>query len=238
MASPSRAFDVESRKARAERVMDAAAELLLRWGYKRVTIEDVAARAAIGKGTIYLHWTTREALFCAVLQRELAGAIEQLVAAVRDDHSLATFDRLMPLWFATVKCRPLVRACILVDLDVLGKLTKDVHGAIQAWLADAFQEYLKGQMEHGLIGNDLPPEDLIYALRVTLHGFFMADVFFPQESLSVEHRAELLGHVLRQAFRAPVPPPSGAAEAVAPRAIDIFSRLADNLREQLRKAYE
>jgi AcrR family transcriptional regulator len=33
------------------------------YGYKRVTIDDLAAGAGIGKSTIYLHWKTREALF-------------------------------------------------------------------------------------------------------------------------------------------------------------------------------
>ena len=37
---------------RGERILDAAADLVLRWGYKRVTIEDVAKQAGIGKGTV------------------------------------------------------------------------------------------------------------------------------------------------------------------------------------------
>jgi AcrR family transcriptional regulator len=37
---------------RLERVLDAAADLLVRLGYRRVTIEEVARRAGIGKGTV------------------------------------------------------------------------------------------------------------------------------------------------------------------------------------------
>jgi len=55
---------------RAERILDAAAELLLRWGYKRVTIDDIAKQAEIGSGTIYLHWKTRDALFETLMMRE------------------------------------------------------------------------------------------------------------------------------------------------------------------------
>lgn len=51
------------RQLRAERILDTTAELLCQHGYKRVTIDDVARRAGVGKGTVYLHWKTREALF-------------------------------------------------------------------------------------------------------------------------------------------------------------------------------
>ena len=67
-----------ARRERAERILDVTAGLLLRHGYKRVTIDDVAAGAGIGKGTIYLHWKTREALFWAVLQRDAARLLDQL----------------------------------------------------------------------------------------------------------------------------------------------------------------
>ncbi|WP_234322969.1 helix-turn-helix domain-containing protein, partial [Streptomyces sp. NRRL S-350] len=52
-----------ARQERAERILDTTAELLEQHGYRRVTIDDVASRAGIGKGTVYLHWKTREALF-------------------------------------------------------------------------------------------------------------------------------------------------------------------------------
>ena len=54
---------------RLDRVLDAAADLLVRWGYQRVTIDDVARHAGIGKGTVYLHFRTKEALFLTVLLR-------------------------------------------------------------------------------------------------------------------------------------------------------------------------
>lgn len=44
------------RQERAHRILDAAAELVLRWGYKKTTIDDIAKQAKVAKGTIYLHW--------------------------------------------------------------------------------------------------------------------------------------------------------------------------------------
>ncbi len=71
------------RLPRAERLLDVAADLLLRWGYRRITMDDIAAQAAIGKGTIYLHWKTREDLFRAVLHREAAATFADVLATIR-----------------------------------------------------------------------------------------------------------------------------------------------------------
>src|SRR2546426_10017116 len=58
------------RQERGDRILDAAAELVLRWGYKKTTIDDIAKQAGVAKGTIYLHWKTREDLFLALITRE------------------------------------------------------------------------------------------------------------------------------------------------------------------------
>src|SRR5260370_24920182 len=108
-----------ARQARAERILDSAAELLLLHGYKRVTIDDVARRSGVGKGTIYLHWKTREALFWAVLAREAMQMLEQLTADLSRDTERALPRRLMRAIFLEVARRPLVRALLLSDAEIL-----------------------------------------------------------------------------------------------------------------------
>ena len=61
----------ERREARAQRILDAASTLILHDGYDETTIEDIAREADVGKGTLYLHWTTREALFAALIDQDI-----------------------------------------------------------------------------------------------------------------------------------------------------------------------
>ncbi len=53
---PERQSASDERKLREERLLDVATTLLVRWGYRKTTIDDVAREAGVGKGTIYLHW--------------------------------------------------------------------------------------------------------------------------------------------------------------------------------------
>jgi AcrR family transcriptional regulator len=54
------------------RILDATRELLAEEGFSRLRLEHVAARAGVGKTTIYRRWSSKEAL-CEELLAELAG---------------------------------------------------------------------------------------------------------------------------------------------------------------------
>ncbi|HRC77763.1 MAG TPA: helix-turn-helix domain-containing protein, partial [Kouleothrix sp.] len=73
------------RHERAQRILDAAAALILRWGYNKTTIDDIARQAGVAKGTIYLHWNTREELFGALMLREKAALAADLRARTAAD---------------------------------------------------------------------------------------------------------------------------------------------------------
>src|SRR5699024_2081534 len=72
VASPTRSqrLSPEETAERADRILEAAGLLLVSWGHRKVTIEDVARRAGVGKGTVYLHFPTKDS---AVPRRHHAG---------------------------------------------------------------------------------------------------------------------------------------------------------------------
>lgn len=53
---------------RFERVIDAAARVLIELGYRRTQMEDVARAAGLAKGTLYLYVESKEALFQLALR--------------------------------------------------------------------------------------------------------------------------------------------------------------------------
>ncbi len=64
-------------------ILTAATETFGRFGFKKTSIDDIARRAGIGKGTVYLHFESKEELFAAVIRRMAVKALASLQAAVK-----------------------------------------------------------------------------------------------------------------------------------------------------------
>jgi len=222
-----RVHDLPSRRARAERILDAAAELLVRWGYKRVTVDDVACAAGIGKGTLYLHWKTRETLFAAVLLREAATVFDELAEAVRRDPCLARPHAFMRCYFLSVTRRPLMRAIFVADVEMLGNLARLLHNSPLAATRDcALGAYLELCRQHGLLRGDLPIHELAFAMRACAIGFFLSDPVLKLPGPTCSERvADLLADVFQRSFEGPATSPT-SAEHVAPHVITLFTTLA------------
>ena len=68
----------ERRKdARPGEILDAALELFVEKGFAATRLEDVAQRAGVSKGTVYLYFDSKEDLFKAVIRSGMVRAIEE-----------------------------------------------------------------------------------------------------------------------------------------------------------------
>ena len=60
---------VAPKEAVKEAILDATDRLLARYGYRKMTVEDIAMEAGIGKGTIYLHFSSKEEVVLSHVDR-------------------------------------------------------------------------------------------------------------------------------------------------------------------------
>lgn len=63
---------------KTQRILDSAAELFARLGYKKTSIDDIAGMAGVGKGTIYLMCESKGDLFYQVVHRELRAWVASI----------------------------------------------------------------------------------------------------------------------------------------------------------------
>jgi AcrR family transcriptional regulator len=147
-----------------EAIVAATQELLVERGYGQLTIEGVAARAGVGKQTIYRWWPSRAAL---VLEAYLAGS----EAIEPPAHSESTREdvRALLLWLSDVLAQPIggrVVAGLVADLphdpDLAAGFRRDVVPARRAEMLAALE---RGR-QRGEIRADA---DLEVAVD-TLHG--------------------------------------------------------------------
>ncbi len=63
------------KEARPQELLDAALALFVEKGFAATRIDDVAQRAGVSKGTLYLYYSSKEELFKAVVRHNLGGLI-------------------------------------------------------------------------------------------------------------------------------------------------------------------
>jgi AcrR family transcriptional regulator len=64
-------------KASREAILTAALELFLQRGVAATRVEDIASRAGVGKGSVYLHCTKKEELFEMVVAEDISARLLQ-----------------------------------------------------------------------------------------------------------------------------------------------------------------
>lgn len=84
--SPRKAPRRRRKDARPQELTAAALTLFVEKGFAATRLDDVAARAGVSKGTLYLYFHSKEDLFKAVIQEGIVPAIEA-GAALLDEHA-------------------------------------------------------------------------------------------------------------------------------------------------------
>jgi AcrR family transcriptional regulator len=204
---------------RVERVLDSAAELLVRWGYQRVTIDDVARHAGIGKGTVYLHFRSKDALFLTVLMRVHRDIAERMADRMDADPREVLPSRMMRHVFDEMTADPVARSLYLGDAEVLGRLAHEASGTLGEFTErrqQALVEHIRLLADGGCLRPGLDPESALYAFSAVGMGFVVIDGLrsgIPQ--LQVDARADLLERTLAAALEGP-DPSAAVLERVAP----------------------
>lgn len=89
------------KEARPQELLAAALELFVEKGYAAARAEEVAQRAGVSKGTLYLYYPSKEELFKAVVRQNLSNLIAeaQVLADAHEGSSSALLAQLMRLWW-------------------------------------------------------------------------------------------------------------------------------------------
>lgn len=72
--------------ARPQEILDAALAVFAEKGFAAARMDDIAARAHVAKGTIYLYFPSKEAVFKALVQTKLVSELARFAGMARDHH--------------------------------------------------------------------------------------------------------------------------------------------------------
>lgn len=90
--------------ARPAELLAAALELFVRKGFAATRLEDVAGQAGVSKGTLYLYYDNKEALFKAVIQEGILPVIaeNEAIAARHTGSGFELLERLLDNWWTRI----------------------------------------------------------------------------------------------------------------------------------------
>jgi AcrR family transcriptional regulator len=189
----------DDRGERAGRILDVAADLLLRYGYDKTTIDDIARTAGVAKGTVYLHWRSRELLFLALLRREHVA----MLGEVRDGLAAGGPADLRSLIAEVVRAyqrRPLLTAVLLRDAEVLGKLARTA--AAEGTPHGSIVEHLATLRAGGWIRTDQSQAEQVTVVSTVFLGYFVTAPLMPEPfRLPADAVPALLADTIHRAVR-------------------------------------
>jgi len=89
------------KEARPQELLAAAIELFVERGFASTRLEDVARRAGVSKGTLYLYYANKEDLFKAVVRQSIVPTIGAAEASVAEfeGHSAELLRHVIMSWW-------------------------------------------------------------------------------------------------------------------------------------------
>ena len=181
--------------ATAEAMLDAAERAMIRRGYERVTMQQIARETGCAAGTFYLYFKNKQVLFQAIVvrhMREMHAAARTAMAAVGDPLGKIreSVTAILRYWQdrsssvrLTLTVWPMRHRAVREQLGVAGRKE---HEEFQQTLMG----HLRQAQRQGRIRRDLPAETLIDFLEAV--GFSLMEAFsLSQGRQAVEEQARV-----------------------------------------------
>jgi AcrR family transcriptional regulator len=134
-------------KRRAERstqdlILDTAVDLFARDGFKTTSMDAIAAKAQIAKGSLYYHYESKEGILDAILDR-YRDTMESRLAAIEADAALEPLEKFK----AAVAALEQVNSSTFQQLHRVRYI--DIHEKTTSIMVQRFAPYLARIMEAG-----------------------------------------------------------------------------------------
>ncbi|MBL0727137.1 TetR/AcrR family transcriptional regulator [Piscinibacter sp. HJYY11] len=170
--SPAAAPTRQRRKeARPQELLDAALELFVEKGFAATRSDEVAVRAGVSKGTLYLYYPSKEELLKAVIQQNLSGVIAEGAGIVDqfEGQSAELLAMLMRMWWVRVGNSPAggIHKIMMSEVRNFPEIAQFYRDEVIQPAADLLIRTLRRGVERGEF-RPLPYEETVHALIAPL----------------------------------------------------------------------
>ena len=155
-----------------DKILDVSNELMGRYGYKRMTIDDIAEEAHIGKGTIYLHFRSKEEIAVGAVDRVNLRLQESLrvIASAPGDVRTRLMEMTLERVLYRVEALKNHRQCLDENLSAMRLQLSERKAAYYEAEAEIFAVVL----QEGIASGEFAPGDakkIAHSLIYATNGF-------------------------------------------------------------------
>ena len=155
LARPARASEDDGAKRR--QILDGAMAVFLEKGFDAASMGEIASAAGVSKGTLYVYFDDKQALFDAIVQEACHVHAERVFEFDNADHDVAEVLTRLGVAFAMVMCRPeqmsAVRTVIAIA-ERMPELGRKFYATGPARGIAKLAAYLDAQVAAGVIAVD------------------------------------------------------------------------------------
>ncbi len=159
--------------ARPSELTAAALELFVDKGFAATRLDDVAARAGVSKGTLYLYFSSKEALFKAVIEDGMVAALAAAEERLSDYQGSAAdlLHELLLGWWEQIGQTPMagVSKLIISESRNFPELACYYHDRI----ITRGRALLRTTLQRGIAGGEFRPVDVEAAIDVIIAPLLM-----------------------------------------------------------------
>src|SRR5947208_13872828 len=92
-------------RAKCRQIMEGARAVFLDQGFDGASVGEIARQAGVSKGTLYVYFDSKEALFEAIVEEECLAQAEQVFALDSNDHDVEAVLMRLGCAFVRFICR-------------------------------------------------------------------------------------------------------------------------------------
>jgi AcrR family transcriptional regulator len=186
-----------------DQILAAAAEVIIRLGYDKTTMSDIAEAAGLSRRTIYLYFRGKEDLFEELLYREYLQYAQTWLEQIEADPRGGTIGGFYRAIFHAVNSRPLIAAMLRRDRRVVGNYLRKRDNIFTQMLSGvdtvAFFQALQAA---GAIRQDIDAAVIEHIVEMLSYGQLTIGDFKPAEQSPpydavMEALADLMDRALR-----------------------------------------
>jgi AcrR family transcriptional regulator len=167
---------------RKEQILDSAAMVIVRLGYDKATMKDIADEAGVSRRTVYLYFKGKAELFEALLFREWLLYARTWLNAIETDPRGGTIGGFLRATLSAVNSRPLIASVMRRDQRVLGNYLRKPDNLF-AWLQSGSisADFIRALQDAGAVRSELDPQVTAHIIEMLGYGQLLMGDFKPAD---------------------------------------------------------